>query len=80
MPCSPPPTPFPASMQDPEVRRRDEVSHHILRLAYASTPENQRYLIQYETAIFRARLERESPEQVSHFMEQYGLTFTPVRI
>lgn len=65
-------------LSNPEIRRRDEVSHQILRLAYANNLENQRWFVTMEVALFRARLEREPPAQVSAFMGQYEFSFDVV--
>ncbi len=64
--------------QDEEARRKDQVSHHILRLAYCSSEEKRRWIIAQEVALFRFRLERETPEAVSDFMARHGLTFEPL--
>lgn len=36
-----------------DAARKDNVSHHILRLAYAGTEEKRRWLITHEVALFR---------------------------
>lgn len=36
-----------------EWKRRDEVSHHILRLAYCQTQDKRRWFVMHEQALFR---------------------------
>lgn len=63
---------------DPESMRKDAVSHHILRLAYAASNEKRQWFIAQEATLFRHRFEKESPEQVSHFMQTSGLDYKPI--
>lgn len=67
-------------LRTPEARRKDEVSHHILRLAYCQSDDKRKWFLAQEVALFRSRLERQTPEQVSHFMRTNGLEFSPVRL
>lgn len=66
-------------LQDEESYRKDQVSHHILRLAYCQSEDKRRFFLQQEVVLFKMRLERQTPEQVAFFMSRHGLTFTPVR-
>ena len=54
------------------------MSHHILRLAFAGSEDKRRWLLATESALFKLRLESETPEQVSAFMSHHQLTFVPV--
>jgi DNA primase large subunit len=56
----------------------DQISHHILRLAFCSSIEKRRWFAQNEATLFQARLEKQSPEQLSHFMHRHSLMFEPV--
>ena len=80
-PQPPPPlrSPHPCRALQEDQRRNDAVSHHILRLAFAGSDETRRWLLLQETALFKFRLEAESPEQVSEFMGRNALNFVPVR-
>jgi len=63
-------------LQDADSRRRDTVSHHILRLAYCQSEEQRRWFLQYECALFKYRAEREPPDRIAEFMDRYELKFT----
>jgi hypothetical protein len=63
---------------DDGFARKDQIGHHILRLAYSMSEENRRWFMQQEVALFRHRLERETPEQQQSLMERHGLTWTTV--
>ena len=56
----------------------DQISHHILRLAFCSSVEKRRWFSQNEATLFQARLEKQTPEQLSHFMARHSLLFEPV--
>lgn len=54
------------------------MSHFTLRLAYCQSEELRRWFRQWETELFRCRLEREKSEVVRTFQEDWSLTFDPV--
>ncbi len=58
--------------------RRDQVSHHILRLAFCNTEEKRRWFLMQETTLFQARLEKEKGTQVTAFLARHGLNFSIV--
>lgn len=62
-------------MQDPTFYRNDQVSHHILRLAYCSTDEQRKWFLNHECLLFRYRAERETPQGLLEFMSRYNLNF-----
>jgi len=68
----------PQAAEDAAVWRRDLLSHHILRLAFCNSEEKRRWFVQNEATLFQARLDKQTPEQVSDFMARHGLSFAPV--
>merc|ERR1719187_2316192 len=60
------------------ARRRDHVSHFILRLAYCRTEDLRRWFLQHETDLFRARFMHSSPDDIKAFMQQSKMHFTPI--
>lgn len=54
------------------------MSHFTLRLAYCQSEDLRRWFLQWETELFRCRLERENSEVVQAFQEEWQLTFDPV--
>jgi hypothetical protein len=61
-----------------ESRRRDVVSHHVLRLAYCRTDDLRRWLLALECDLFRARFRALLPDEQKSFMEVNALPFTPI--
>jgi len=62
-------------------RRNDHISHFILRLAYCRTEELRRWFTTHETDLFRLRwtlLMKSNQEALSDFMEEEGLSYTPI--
>lgn len=66
------------SLQQYETWRKDLISHHILRLAFAASEEKRKWFSMYETILFQARLKKESPEAVSDFMKRHGMSLRQV--
>ncbi|KAK3863156.1 hypothetical protein Pcinc_031033 [Petrolisthes cinctipes] len=62
------------------ARRRDHVSHFILRLAYCRTEDLRRWFIIHETDLFRARFLHsfKNGSDVKSFMLANNLHFTPL--
>ncbi|EDQ88653.1 uncharacterized protein MONBRDRAFT_32834 [Monosiga brevicollis MX1] len=61
-----------------EIRRRDHVSHFILRLAYCRTEELRRWFLTQECELFRYRLENQSANDITHLLELQNLKYTVV--
>lgn len=51
-------------------RRRDHLSHFILRLAFCGNPENIRWLVSHETILLRTRFERSSGSDKGGFLNR----------
>ncbi|XP_068231389.1 DNA primase large subunit [Palaemon carinicauda] len=63
------------------ARRRDHISHFILRLAYCRTEELRRWFIQHETDLFKARfmhISASNQDSVRTFMSKNNLNFEPI--
>lgn len=55
-----------------QERRRDHLSHYILRLAFCGNPENIRWLVQQESVLLKCRFERISSGDRSLFLAKYS--------
>ncbi|XP_071445449.1 DNA primase large subunit-like [Hetaerina americana] len=67
------------SSVDEDVRRDDNTSHYILRLAYSNSEEqHQAWFISRELELFRLRFSHLSSEGVKSFVEHNKLSFTVV--
>ena len=60
-----------------EERRKDHISHFLLRLAYCRTEEARRWFCECEKELFRLRLE-EHTEEIGHFLVSNNLQFEEV--
>ncbi|CAL8359799.1 unnamed protein product [Boreogadus saida] len=61
-----------------ERRRKDHISHFILRLAYCQTEDLRRWFIQQEVDLFRHRFNRLSADQKSSFLKHNNLHYEMV--
>ncbi|XP_014670597.1 PREDICTED: DNA primase large subunit-like [Priapulus caudatus] len=61
-----------------EERRRDNISHFILRLAYCKSEELRRWFIQQEVDLFRFRFLQESAVSIKEFLEQNDLAYAAI--
>lgn len=77
MPGTPPP-PLVHPTTAAEVVRIDQISHHILRLAFANSEDKRRWLLTHEVLLFRARFSASVAKQQQYFMQQHGLQFVTV--
>lgn len=59
-------------------RKKDEVSHHALRLAFCANEERRRWLLEMETALFRHRFAREATAEQLRLMDEAGLPYKPM--
>mmetsp|Transcript_3262 Transcript_3262/g.7999 ORF Transcript_3262/g.7999 Transcript_3262/m.7999 type:complete len:523 (+) Transcript_3262:26-1594(+) len=61
-----------------DERRKDHVSHFILRLAYCKSEDLRRWFLTHECELFRYRFDQEDGQSVSEFLEFNGLNYTPI--
>eukprot|EP00730_Choanoeca_flexa_P013220 TRINITY_DN5091_c0_g1_i2.p1 TRINITY_DN5091_c0_g1~~TRINITY_DN5091_c0_g1_i2.p1 ORF type:complete len:510 (+),score=121.63 TRINITY_DN5091_c0_g1_i2:46-1575(+) len=61
-----------------DQRRQDHVSHFILRLAYCRTEDLRRWFLTQECELFRYRLEKLSPKEVTDFLQVHQLSYEMV--
>eukprot|EP00752_Nemacystus_decipiens_P014280 g12700.t1 len=59
-------------------KRKDTISHFILRLAYCRSEDLRRWFLTQETALFRHRLEELSTDEMDSFIKEQGLFFEGV--
>ncbi|TNN67217.1 DNA primase large subunit [Liparis tanakae] len=61
-----------------EKRRKDHISHFILRLAYCQTEDLRRWFIQQEVDLFRYRFNNLSSKQKLEFLHRNNLQYNTV--
>ncbi|XP_053237118.1 DNA primase large subunit isoform X2 [Podarcis raffonei] len=61
--------------EDYDARRKDHISHFILRLAYCQSEELRRWFIQQEMDLFRYRFTQLSGELTKKFLENVSLSY-----
>jgi DNA primase large subunit len=78
-----PATPATANLLHPAKARqaaahKDLASHYVLRLAYCRTPDLRAWLLQHESALFRARFRLLDAHQQAQFFAGSGLPYSPL--
>ncbi|XP_018604760.1 DNA primase large subunit [Scleropages formosus] len=63
-----------------EKRRKDHISHFILRLAYCQTEDLRRWFIQQEMDLFRHRFNDLSPKSKSDFLHRNSLQYETISV
>ncbi|KAG0349249.1 hypothetical protein BG004_000029 [Podila humilis] len=61
-----------------DERRKDHISHFILRLAYSRSQELRQWFLRAESSLFRYRFEKESLKDQLEFLEKQNLTWKKV--
>ena len=61
-----------------DARRKDHISHFLLRLAFCRTEELRRWFINLESDLFRFRFSEERYENIQQFMVSNNMNFHPV--
>lgn len=61
-----------------EKRRKDHISHFILRLAYCQTEDLRRWFIQQEVDLFRYRFNQLDPKQKLEFLHRNNLQYDAI--
>nr|XP_056712660.1 DNA primase large subunit [Euleptes europaea] len=72
---------FPYKMlveDDYDARRKDHISHFILRLAYCQSEDLRRWFIQQEMDLFRYRFNQLSGQLVEKFLEYVNLSYDAI--
>ncbi|GFO41430.1 DNA primase large subunit [Plakobranchus ocellatus] len=60
-------------------RKRDQVSHFILRLAYCRSEDLRRWFLNQELDLFRFRFQQEDRDSRAHFLVSNNLKYKPVK-
>ena len=58
---------------------KDKLSHFVLRIAYCSSEDLRRWLVQQETALFKYRFEQLSFQDVDSFFRNHQISFEEVQ-
>uniref|UniRef100_A0A034W7G2 DNA primase large subunit n=1 Tax=Bactrocera dorsalis TaxID=27457 RepID=A0A034W7G2_BACDO len=64
--------------QELQARRRDYISHFILRLAYCRTEELKRWFLTREMELFKYKFSSMSSTDIKHFLELNKLEYVPL--
>jgi DNA primase large subunit len=61
-----------------DQRRKDHISHFILRLAYCKSEELRRWFLTHECELFRYRFELEKNETILKFLKENNMEYHPI--
>ncbi|XP_035665558.1 DNA primase large subunit-like [Branchiostoma floridae] len=64
--------------KDYDDRRKDHISHFILRLAYCKSEDLRRWFLTQEMDLFRFRFQQESKDAIGHFLQLNNLDYQPI--
>lgn len=63
---------------DLQARRRDYISHFILRLVYCRSPDQQKWFLAREMELFRLKFSELKPLEMKRFLEINRLDYQPI--
>jgi len=61
-----------------EDKKRDLISHYVLRMAYCKTEELRRWLLTNESQLFAIRLGNTKASEVDQFLVENGIKYPPI--
>eukprot|EP00041_Stephanoeca_diplocostata_P015417 m.294251 g.294251 ORF g.294251 m.294251 type:complete len:527 (+) comp20029_c0_seq1:107-1687(+) len=61
-----------------DERRKDHISHFILRLAYCKSEDLRRWFLTHECELFRYRFDLEDGHSVNAFLKDNGMSYVPM--
>ncbi|XP_011504634.1 PREDICTED: DNA primase large subunit-like [Ceratosolen solmsi marchali] len=64
--------------EDLEARRKDHISHYVLRLAYSLEEDLQNYMLVHETEFFKLRFASMNKEDLSKFLITSGIHYSQI--
>lgn len=67
-----------ATERELEWRRKDHISHFILRLAYCRSDDLRRWFLEKEVDLFKYRFGCESTPSIRSFLSENNLTYEPI--
>ncbi|XP_037639232.1 DNA primase large subunit [Sebastes umbrosus] len=69
-----------SGLSEYDKRRKDHISHFILRLAYCQTEDLRRWFIQQEVDLFRYRFDDLHPKQKLEFLHRNSLQYDTISV
>jgi DNA primase large subunit len=63
-----------------DERKKDNLSHFILRLAYCKSEDLRRWFLQHECELFKYRFDTESGEDINKFLQANNMKYHPMPI
>lgn len=66
------------SEEDVGARRKDHISHYLLRLAYCRSEDLRRWFIAREVDLFRLRFHCLTPKGITTFLKENKLDYSPI--
>ena len=63
---------------DADEKRKDNISHWVLRLAFAASEDTRRRYLAFELLLFRHRFEQQGRDEILAFMKSNALGYSPI--